>query len=111
MRQTYNSQPDVISEIRSTGIITTVFRIDITQTEDGYECDEVEYNHREPLTEDDYGPMVTALIRLRYSADEMEALLNNYVASKTTEHKAEWNTMQAWRTEAKRLARLALDGI
>lgn len=65
------------------------------------------YRHENPLTEDDYGAMVSAIVRARYSADSVEAIMQNYIASKTIEHKAEWSELQAWRETAKELARIA----
>lgn len=65
------------------------------------------YRHENPLTEDDYGAMVSAIVRARYSADDVEAIMQNYIASKTSEHKAEWSELQAWRETAKELARIA----
>lgn len=105
----YETRPDEVQTVSFVGTMVTILRSGIVEVDGGYECEEIEYLHREPITENDYGPMVTAIIRSHYSADEMEAILNNYVYSKTAEHKAEWNTMQAWRTEAKRLARLAIN--
>ena len=65
MKKSYDFEPLPIETIISTGMMTTVFRLDITKKEDGtYECEEVEYNHKEPITEEkDYGPMVSTLIR------------------------------------------------
>ena len=65
------------------------------------------YRHENPLTEDDYGAMVSAIVRARYSADDVEAIMQNYIANKTSEHKAEWSELQAWRETAKELARIA----
>jgi len=104
-RQHYETRPADSETVRFVGMMATIIRFNIEEVEDGYDCDELEYSHREPLTYDkDYGHIVTAIIRTRYSADEMEALLNNYVSSKTTEHKREWTEMQAWRAAAKERA-------
>ncbi len=106
----YQVRPPEQETILSAGTMTTVIRFNIEESESEssetvWTCDELEYSHREPLTYDkDYGHIVTAIIRTRYSADEMEALLNNYVSSKTTEHKREWTEMQAWRAAAKERA-------
>ena len=65
------------------------------------------YRHENPLTEDDYGAIVSTIVRAKYSADSVEAIMQNYIASKTSEHKAEWSELQAWRETAKELARIA----
>ena len=71
-----------------------------------WECEEVEYNHKEPLTEEkDYGPMVSTLVRARFSADDVEAIQLNYMESKTTEHKNQFAALKAWRATVKEMAR------
>lgn len=107
MRQIYDFNPKPVETIISTGMMTTVFRLDITKKEDGtYECEEVEYNHKEPLTEEkDYGQMVSTLIRAHYSQDQVEAITQNYLAdSEDKDAKAEMDAMQAWRVKAKKVA-------
>jgi len=68
----------------------------------------VVYKHKNPLTDDDYGPIVTAIIRSRYTADDVEAILSNYAAEKTDEHVTEFNGFQSWRSVAKEAAREAI---
>jgi len=66
------------------------------------------YRHENPLTEEDYGAMVSAIVRARYSADDVEAIMQNYIANKTAEHRTEWQNLQDWRDEAKSYAHLAI---
>lgn len=68
----------------------------------------VVYRHEQPLTEDDYGKMVAAIVRSKYTADDVEAILSNYAAEQKSEHEAEFKTFQEWRTVAKAAAREAL---
>lgn len=107
MKQIYDFEPKPVETIISTGVMTTVIRLDITKKEDGtWECEEVEYNHKEPLTEEkDYGPLVSALVRARYSADDVEAIQLNYMESKTTEHQNQFAALKAWRATVKERAR------
>lgn len=59
----------------------------------------------------DYGHIVSAIIRERYSDDEMAAVVNNYLISRLdseSEQVAEFNQMQAWREYAKGIAKEAL---
>ena len=114
MKQTYDFKPSDYETIRSTGILTTVIRLDIREykNEEGrsyWECEEVEYNHREPLTEEDYGPLVSTLIRSKYSEDSVEAIINNYLSDveSTSEVFAE---LQAWRTRSKVIANAVVKG-
>ena len=106
MKQIYDFEPKPVETIISTGMMTTVFRLDITKKEDGtYECEEVEYNHKEPLTEEkDYGPMVSTLIRAHYSQDQVEAITQNYL-SDPEGRKQEFDDLQEWRAESKRIAK------
>lgn len=59
-----------------------------------------------------YGDMVSAFIRGRYSEDAMQALINNHLLGDGDEcHEAEWDEMQRWRAESKRLAKEVLEEI
>ena len=108
-RQIYPERPSDNEEIRSFGIITEVIRFDIHEVEQGFECDEVEYNHKEDLSPSDYGPMGSCIIRGKYSEDAVEAILNNYLSDPTnTRYEAEFNMLQSWRAEAKERARSIL---
>jgi hypothetical protein len=106
MKQIYDFEPKAVETIISTGIMTTVFRLNITKTEDGkWECEEVEYNHKEPLTEEkDYGPIVSTLIRAHFSQDQVEAITQNYLAN-PEDRKKEFDVLQEWRVESKRIAK------
>ena len=66
----------------------------------GYDYEEI----RLPGGRLHYAGIVAALIRSHYTQDDVEAIMNNYVASKTTEHKDEWQALQDWRTRAKEIA-------
>lgn len=53
-----------------------------------------------------YDTLVAALIRTRYSDDAMAAIINNRMAEPDdADIAAEWEEMQAWRREAKALAK------
>ena len=52
----------------------------------------------------DYPTLVTAIIRAHYSADEVEAIVANYLSSGNYEHIEEMNALQLWRKHAKELA-------
>ena len=114
MKQTYNFRPSDYDTVRSTGIFTTVIRLDIREYKDEeektmWECEEVEYNHREPLTEADYGPLVSTLIRSKYSEDSVEAIVNNYLTD-TESTSGVFADLQAWRTRSKIIANAVVKG-
>lgn len=49
--------------------------------------------------------IISAIIRSRYSADEMEAIINNHLEPEETEvHAQQFADMQAWRAKAKEIA-------
>ena len=54
-----------------------------------------------------YGTLVAAIIRTRFSADAVEAITQNYLADGEA-GKAEFDELQAWRADAKRMAKALL---
>ena len=57
-----------------------------------------------------YGGIVGALIEAKYSNDEMLAIINNYLLNPTDpEIKGKFETMQAWRVQAKVFAKSVLN--
>ena len=108
-RQHYETRPADSETVRFVGMMATIIRFNIEEVEDGYDCDEVEYTHKEPLTESDYSPMVSTLVRGKFSADEVEAIQLNYMESKTTEHKNQFAALKEWRAIVKERARAIID--
>lgn len=54
----------------------------------------------------DYGLFVSALIRSSYSQDQVEAITQNYLAnSKDADAVQAFNDLQAWRAQAKQIAK------
>lgn len=59
-----------------------------------------------------YDAIVDALVTAEYPAAKMQAVVNNYLATPDDAGiKAEFDQMQAWRKEAKRIAKEAIDGV
>ena len=77
-------------------------------TKQAWTAHTIVYKHKDPLTEADYGPLVAAIVRSRYSAADVEALMLNYSADQTEEHRLEFNQLQTWRQVAKEAAREAI---
>lgn len=111
MKQTYTFEPAPTETITSAGIMTTVIRFEIRKREPEpdnnestqWECEEVEYNHKEPISfEKDYGPMVSAIIRNRYTQDNVEAITQNYLADPDG-RREEFEALQQWRETAKKM--------
>lgn len=56
-----------------------------------------------------YDAIVAALVNARYTADAMQAIVNNYLADQASPSVlAEFTEMQSWRTTAKEIAASAL---
>lgn len=65
-----------------------------------------------PVGTPTYSQLVSAIIHGRYSDDAMQAIINNYLLEdEDSEHQKEWNDMQMWRVEAKRMAKEILEEI
>ena len=58
--------------------------------------------------EDTYGALVKHFIRQYYSADRVEAILNNKLAEPSEEHEADFNDLQSCRASAKVYAKQLL---
>ena len=107
-KKIYEEKPLATEEVVSAGVRTTIIRFGIEETENGWECEEACFNHKNPLTADDYGKLLVFLVREKYSADDVEAVQQNYIESKTNAHKAEFAALKAWRVQAKEMARKVL---
>jgi len=107
-RKYYNEKPDPFETIRSVGAFITIVRFNISESEDeeqgAWQCDEVTYGHKSPLNEGDYGALVSTLVRSRFSADEVEAILNNYLGGLEAGVE-DFDRLQQWRAEAKQKAK------
>lgn len=99
----YDEMPQAIEEVVSAGVRTIVMRFGIEEVDGHYECEEATFNYKEQLTDADYGKLVTSLVREKYSADQMEALHNNYLLNPES-YRDDMAVMQAWRQTAKRTA-------
>ena len=64
------------------------------------QCERIELNAI------DYPTVVSAIVRCRYSQSDIEAIVLN--GSDTEEHASEYAALQAWRAEAKRIAKIVV---
>ena len=59
-----------------------------------------------------YSAIIDTIIRERYSASQVEAIVNNYLSDTTNEeYLKEFNDMQEWRKQAKSIAKKVNDFI
>lgn len=54
----------------------------------------------------DYPSVVSSIVRCKYSQSDIEAIVLN--GSDTDEHASEYAALQAWRAEAKRIAKIVV---
>lgn len=107
MKQQFDEEPQAVVVTRGMTACYTALNFDVRQTPDGrYEAESVVVVTEKPLGKDDYPAIVTAIIRDRYSADDMEAVTNNYMSNVSDmEAAAVFTEMQRWRGKAKEVAR------
>lgn len=107
MKKTINSEPKLLSffhnHLRQRMVIVA---IDVEKTAEGY-------SYREVVLHPDitnYDGIVSELITRKYPSDKMQAIINNYLADPSDEGiLQEFNDMQAWRKEAKIIAKEILE--
>ena len=79
--------------------------IDLEKTDNIYRWKQVEI----PAGKFDYAGIVDSLVQHKYPIDKMQAVINNYLLDPYDEYAvSEFNAMQAWRKEAKEIAKEAL---
>lgn len=61
-----------------------------------------------PFTQDDYPMLVSSLVRERYSEDDVEAILNNYLSA-PDKYGGEFDNLQSWRELAKKTAKEVIE--
>lgn len=105
MNEIQNDIPQLVSVSVTPKHYHTTINFDIEKVGDEYSCSSVTIMSESPLSEEDYGKIVSAIVRFKYSADDVEAIQLNYLESKTTEHKNEFAKLKEWRAKAKAVAR------
>ena len=99
-------RPDFVQQEVIKGKMTYYINLGIELVDDMFQYDsiEVDFNKWE------YGGIVDALITYKYPNEKMQAVINNYLLEpENEEFVTAFNEMQAWRKEAKEIAKQALD--
>ena len=99
-------RPNLVTIEVIKGRITYFVNFEIVQNENMFHYDQVviEYNKF------NYEGVVDALIQYKYPIDKMQAVINNYLLDPNESYAIdEFNAMQAWRKEAKEIAKQALE--
>ena len=112
---TYSQEePQKLTECRVLAMAqrTLVYNLEIL-SEDVEDATGYKYRYKSVTLEPGawcYDAIVDALITAEYPASKMQAVINNYLAAPdNADIKAEFDQMQEWRKEAKRIAKEALD--
>ena len=105
MMVTSDTKPQLVEKYIQFATQRYNINIDVVEVENGYEYNQVEI----PVGKFDYSGVVDALIQYKYPIDKMQAVINNYLLDATDAYAIEeFNKMQAWRKEAKEIAKEAL---
>ena len=114
--------PSGVKAVRE-GLTTRIFFDYVTMTRKGEDNKDITVIMAENVDVEsaEYGDIVNAVVRDRYSADNVEAIMANYqeaieqtsslTEDKRTEYKAEYDAFQAWRVKAKEVAASVVDQI
>lgn len=98
-------EPKLIEKNILNGRIFFELNFNLIYNGESYEYDSIviEYNKF------NYSGVVDALVQYKYPIDKMQAVINNYLLDPNDAFAVEeFNTMQAWRKEAKEIAKQAL---
>lgn len=99
-------KPDSFESYTISGILQYAINIDVVENKDGYRWEQILVTKRNW----EYGKIVDALISYKYPNDKMQAVINNYLLDPNDAYAIEeFNKMQAWRKEAKEIAKQALE--
>lgn len=82
----YENKPLAFEEVVSVGIRTTIMRFDIEETENGWECEEICINHKEPHLE---AAEVKKIVIDRINAKTDARILSGF----------RWNGINVWLSE------------
>lgn len=99
------NRPNLVESYRELGMRRFLLNINIKQDGILFMWEQVAI----PKGRFDYGGIVDALVSHKYPIDKMQAVINNYLLEpENEEFVTEFNNMQAWRKEAKEIAKEVL---
>lgn len=105
----YEERPPLVTVATTGSKYHTTVNYSIEESGEGFEVESATVVTDAPIDESCYGLLVSAIVRARYSADQVEAIVCNYnVTRRTTECKEEMYALTDWRTMAKQKASEAI---
>ena len=100
------SIPEIVEKYVINGANCYDVNFNIVKEQDWYSYEQVKI----PNGRFDYSGIIDAIITYKYPNDKMQSIINNYLLDPTDEETIkEFNEMQAWRKEAKEIAKQALE--
>lgn len=100
-----NVKPNLIETYVLNGTRHYDISFDISLIQEEYEYEQITMQ----ANEWNYSGIVDALVQYKYPIDKMQAVINNYLLEpENEEYIRAFNEMQAWRKEAKEIAKEAL---
>lgn len=103
MEQT--TKPNLVEKEVILGRITYFINLNIEFQDGWYIYDQIKIEYDKW----NYSGVVDALVQYKYPIDKMQAVINNYLLDPNDEYAiSEFNAMQAWRKEAKEIAKEVL---
>lgn len=107
----YNGEVPAGVVVLSEGAITRInFDYDTeTKEVDGEEIEVLVFENVDIEGAVEYGKIVSAIVRDKYSQDKVEAILAN--GEDTPEHKTELKDFKDWRVKAKQIAHVVMDSL
>ena len=101
-----NLYPDLVEKSIVNGIKIVSLHIKPVFAGDMYAYDTIQMEN----SKFNYEGVVDALVQYKYPIDKMQATINNYLLAPNDAYAIEeFNKMQAWRKEAKEIAKQALE--
>lgn len=98
-------RPELMDTYVIGGVRKYDINIDVVFEDDLYKWEQVSI----PYGRFDYSGVVDSLVQYKYPIDKMQAVINNYLLEPNNEeYIVAFNEMQAWRKEAKEIAKEAL---
>lgn len=98
-------KPNLVEKEVIAGRITYFINFEIEFQDEWYVYEQVRLEYDKW----NYSGVVDALVQHKYPIDKMQAVINNYLLEpENQEYIAAFNEMQAWRKEAKEIAKEAL---
>ena len=105
MKEYSSLYPDLVEKSIVNGIKIVSLHIKPVFDGDMYAYDTIQMEN----SKFDYAGVVDALVQYKYPIDKMQAVINNYLLDPNDAYAIdEFNKMQAWRKEAKEIAKEAL---